>query len=562
VDSIESKAAHSQFEECPKTQSDDFVVGGVAGSPIGPRTNVKTSRHPVSDDCRLVYAKIPASTKEEQWGVFTMVPRQKGTAVNRFGDIVIQWPDPPTTLLHHPSSCREEDDDDCPSRHGLLQYTWNGQETGGHDEGRQWVESVVTGLGMCARSTTKKVSPHNMLPLVPRVDEGGLTRFDSPGVGAITQYHNFTWWLSKDVQAGEELVYYGVGKKLFHINACDNLEANVAFSPSGHSLADLKEFGYCIDNLRSRKSRLKEAGRGAFATRLLEEGTVVAPVPVTPITREELMGNDSNRNPKEQLLINYCLGSNSSKWLLFPFSPAVNLINHFHEPNVNLQWSSESLVKIQQQGYVLDADKTLHLELVATKEIREGDEIYLNYGRDWEDAWWNHATNIWKPINQHYTPSYVLDDAIRMLRTEQEQKEYPYPSNVFTSCFYRYSDRTVDERARAKRTNKRDSSTLTSYRWQLTKGLYDLKNLRPCSVLKRLEDAKGRSVYAVRILNRPGLDDYELIPNDELHIVTHIPRAAIRFSDRAGTTDQHLPDAFRHEIEFPGMHILEGHYDC
>jgi hypothetical protein len=133
---------------------------------------------------------------------------------------------------------------------------------------------------------------------------------------------------------------------------------------------------------------------------------------------------------------------------------------------------------------------------------------------------------------------------------------------VFTSCFYRYSDRTVDERARAKRTNKRDSSTLTSYRWQLTKGLYDLKNLRPCSVLKRLEDTKGRSVYAVRILNRPGLDDYELIPNDELHIVTHIPRAAIRFSDRAGTTDQHLPDAFRHEIEFPGMHILEGHYDC
>jgi hypothetical protein len=149
-----------------------------------------------------------------------------------------------------------------------------------------------------------------------------------------------------------------------------------------------------------------------------------------------------------------------------------------------------------------------------------------------------------------------------MLRTEQEQNEHPYPSNVFTSCFYRYSDRTEDERSKAKRTNRHDSSTLTSYRWQLTKGLYNLKNLRPCNVLKRLEDSKGRSAYVVRILNRPGLDDHEQIPKDELHIVTHIPRAAIRFSDRAGTTDQHLPDAFRHEIEFPHMNILERQKNC
>ena len=40
----------------------------------------------------------------------------------------------------------------------------------------------------------------------------------------------------------------------------------------------------------------------------------------------------------------------------------------------------------------------------------------------------------------------------------------------------------------------------------------------------------------------------EMIPKSELHIVTHVPRSAIRFVDVQGTTDQHLEGAFRKEI--------------
>jgi hypothetical protein len=391
---------------------------------------------------------------------------------------------------------------------------------------------------------------NNILPLIPRVDEGGLTRFDSPGAGAITQYHNYTWWFNKDVAAGEELVFSSTGKKV-------STGSSVLLTQrSQQSTEYLRKHGYCIDNLRPRKSRIKEAGRGAYATRNLAKGAIVAPVPAVMIQRHEAMGNDAKRKPKEQLLLNYCFGHNATDpYLLLPFSPAVNLINHYHDPNVKLQWSAKSLEDIHQPDKTLqeiyEENPTLLLELVAIKEINQGDEIYLDYGRLWEDAWWHHVHEIWKPINEHYTPSYVMDDAIRMLRTEQEEKEHPYPKNVFTSCFYRYSDRTEKERSVAQQSNRKDSSSLNSYRWELTKGLYDLRNLRPCKVLKRLEDAKGRSAYAVRMLNRPGLDMEELIPKDELHIVTHVPRAAIRFSDKAGTTDQHLPDAFRHEIGLP-----------
>jgi hypothetical protein len=138
-----------------------------------------------------------------------------------------------------------------------------------------------------------------------------------------------------------------------------------------------------------------------------------------------------------------------------------------------------------------------------------------------------------------------MDDAIRLLRTEKEQKEHPYPDNVLTSCFYRYSDRSRDEKTLHQ---PESSNAVTSFQWKFTRGLYDLKHLRPCQVLRRNEDAKGRSAYAVRMWNRPGLAAQEEIPKGELHIVTHIPRSAMRFTDKAGTTDPHLPSAFRHDI--------------
>lgn len=506
----------------------------------------------VPNSCELVLAE----TRRHHWAAYTMVPRKKGTPVRQFGDIVIQWTDP----LHE-----KRWDEDHPTEWNrilLKDFTWNGQETGGQYEGRTRVESVVPGFGMISRATIGSGN-HNILPLVPRVDEGGLTRFESPGAGAITHYHNYTWWYLQDVEAGDELVYSSKGKGLLYpeqaanrtteeVSAVDGL-----LPPERPSQDFLKHNGYCIDNLLARTSRIKDAGRGAFATRSLPQGSIVAPVPVAIVKREDLVDTRNGDKNKQQLLMNYCWGHKASSWLFFPYSPTVNLINHYHEPNVKLQWSSRTTTSPENLlSKTLDSKNIsttgLLFELVAVRSIQEGEEIYLDYGKAWEDAWWHHVNSIWKPINRHYSPSYVMDDAIRLLRTEQEQKEHPYRDNLFTSCFYRYSDRTIEDRETAKASNNEGSSALTSFRWRLTKGLYDMKNLRPCQVLKRVEDSKsGRSTYAVRMLNRPYLDSMdpsEIIPTGELHIVTHVPRAAIRFMDKAGTTDPHLLHAFRHEI--------------
>lgn len=480
---------------------------------------VKSPRVP--DTCTLVYAPVTVSSEITEWGVFSLTDRSKGTPVWNYGDIVIQVTDANQELqesvMHH--------------------FAWSGQETGGQYEGRESVDSIVPGLGMMTRLAVGSTNS-NLLPLAPRVDEGGLTRFDSPGAGAITHYHNYTWFIRNPVDAGAELQ---MSASLRFSGVPQGDEASITSPPTVDALFST---GYCLDNIRPRKSRIKEAGRGAYATRDLPAGTIIAPVPVLPISSSALETKPFKGTTAQQLLRNYCLGNANSTTLLYPFGPFVNLINHYTRPNVKFQWSEQSKVYLSEPIAVKNPPSHLMMELVATQDIQAGEELYLDYGTSWEEAWYQHTLG-WKAADFHYTPSYVMDDAIRLLRTQQEQKEHEYPDNVFTSCFYRYSDREESEKALSQSIS---ADKVNSFQWKMTKGLYDLKNLRPCQVLRRAEDNKGRSAYAVRMLNRPGLPEEEIIPSGTLHIVTHVPRQAVRFSDKAGTTDQHMAGVFRHEI--------------
>eukprot|EP00934_Nitzschia_sp_Nitz4_P009223 Nitzschia sp. Nitz4//scaffold137_size62074//23553//25160//NITZ4_006414-RA/size62074-processed-gene-0.85-mRNA-1//-1//CDS//3329535697//9213//frame0 len=465
--------------------------------------------------CSLVYAPVPGSG-EKEWSVFSLTQRGKSSPVWPYGDVVIQVPDANEALQRQ-----------------FRPWLWNAQETGGHYEGFDTTYSLVPGLGMMTRSS----STPNLLPFVPRFDEGGLTRFESPGAGANTYYHNYTWYIRRDLQGGQELTIQS------SLREFDQLTDRTFERPT---LEYLLATGYCMDNMRPRSSKLKQAGRGAFATKFLSSGTIVAPVPVVPVSSNALQLNPPEATPPtqtEQLLRNYCLGHVNATTLLYPYGPMINLINHFPRSNVKLQWSRYSQ-DLLTQSLSTDASHFLLMELVATRDIQPGEELYLDYGKAWEEAWFQHSQG-WEAADHQYSPSYVMDDAVKMLRTQQEQKGHPYPNNVFTSCFYRYSDRDASEQSLPASTK---SDTITSFRWKSTRGIYDLKNLRPCEVLRRNEDAKGRSGYAARMFNRPGLAPEEMIPEGALHVVTHIPRQAIRFSDRPGSTDHHLPTSFRHEI--------------
>ena len=92
-------------------------------------------------------------------------------------------------------------------------------------------------------------------------------------------------------------------------------------------------------------------------------------------------------------------------------------------------------------------------------------------------------------------------------------------------------------------------------KWRPTPGIQELRYLRPCTILKREEHpTASTSRYTVQMWNRATTPPDQRIPNTtnrRPHIVEQVPRAAIRFVDKPYTTDQHLPNTFRHWIGLP-----------
>lgn len=94
----------------------------------------------------------------------------------------------------------------------------------------------------------------------------------------------------------------------------------------------LEERGNCADHLRADVSTIRQAGRGAFATRALPEGAVVAHLPLIQITDKtvlEMYDFKDIKNKKRsqrtpigyQLITNYCYGHTNSTMLLCPYGP-------------------------------------------------------------------------------------------------------------------------------------------------------------------------------------------------------------------------------------------------
>lgn len=444
------------------------------------------------------------------------------------GDIIIHVPDPNLQHAHKMRSL-------------IWNYMWEGQEAFGHYEGRR-VFSISGGMGTLANSVSKDP---NLVHGLPSVDNAGLSR-GFAGAGSSTHHHNYTWSLTKDLDAGDELlVEYGAA--WFKERGLDG-----EVSPRKFSQSTLQDIGYCLDNIVPGISRIEGAGRGAFSSRYLDEGSVVAPVPLVALSRSSLEmtkeKQDGSIVKTTQLLQNYCFGHSDSSLLLYPYSHGVNYINHGSSPNVELRWWDGSaanfdkpLLELQQSS-----NSQLMLELVATRPISKGEEILLDYGAEWEQAWKDHV-KAWqsRDIDMKHVSAESMNgsDKYSILRTQQEQQTNPYPIDVFTSCYYRYADHAKADQSSAP-TNAAPARSVST--WDET--MIASHNLRPCVVVRRDQSEARDFQYTVHIMNRPMLDEVERIPKGHMHFVTHVPRHAILFSDKTYSSDQHLEYAFRKEF--------------
>lgn len=385
------------------------------------------------------------------------------------------------------------------------------------------------------------VNTEMVSPVLPT--HAGTHRSNSPGAGAITHHFGIHGKAKDVILAGSELT----------INYGDwDFDNDKEYVKPIRDVSWLQKFGWCIDNIEIGLSQIPDAGRGAFARVPLTKDTVIAPVPLQSFRNRKVF----QKTKPEQLYVNYCLQPKGSRMLFYPYGAAVNLINHSrYAPNVKLQWSSNRLHHSAWLDLPYDefwkvvSPGGLIMEVVALRDIAMGEELLLDYGPSWEEAWNKHVEQ-WKPPKDAQLYVYPVEmDETEPLRTMKEQETNPYPSNLGTMCQISDWDREDGPHVRWEED--------TEVAWQ--------QYMTYCHILERYMDkATGNYLYTVspvfswdpaKLKFNPRIaDEKRLMDRD-------VPRRAIRFMELPYMDDEHLQNAFRHPIEMPAHLVSDAWKD-
>lgn len=338
--------------------------------------------------------------------------------------------------------------------------------------------------------------------------------------------------------------------------ATDNAKGDISElhqAAATRDIAWLRENGKCMDHIRNGPSSIASAGHGAFSKRDMPAGTVISASPLHHVQRSFAnLYNFTYHKPTKQwirikdqivgkqLMLNYCFAHPESILLLCPYGAGINYINHGSDPNVKIRWAENfeighnaSLLEGPLSALWKTEKPVLAIDYVAIKDIKAGDELFMDYGKDWVAAWEAHVKN-YKPhgtnpekyasarwMNEHYGDT--------LIRTEKEQKVDPYPDNLVLRCHKGLVN----------------SHGLTKFKF----GIGDTGV--PCKILRR-DLVDGKFVYTVELEFRGAYYEEE---EEEEHVTlikrANVERSSIAFIDKPFTTNIHLPNAFRHPIGIP-----------
>jgi hypothetical protein len=297
-------------------------------------------------------------------------------------------------------------------------------------------------------------------------------------------------------------------------------------------------------------------------------------MPVVHISRYDLYILDNENHDFEdpeqpieflahQLLLNYCYGHPKSSLLFFPYSPVVNYVNHnATQTNAKLRWAKtvpnhkSSWLELSPDQLREEDHAGLIMELVATREIGPNEEIFIDYGSNWESRWSDHVQKWSPPLEEEYIKDYVaasvLNERMEWIRTNDElEDDHPYPPNIMTVCFVGHIRVKNEE----------------NFVWMYNEHIYAQKeDIRPCHVLERegdidLEDAFDRSssVKPVEILYTVSVEMGE--DHGGSQVFVNVPRKAIKFYDHQYTSDLFLRTAFRQEMDLPDAMVPKAWRD-
>ena len=355
--------------------------------------------------------------------------------------------------------------------------------------------------------------------------------------------------------------------------------------PTAHrSLSFLQKYGLCMDHIYAAPSTIPNIGRGAFARRDIRVGNLVVPIPLThvtdkaifnmyPLTTDAESGNFVRESDTtvltQQLIVNYCFGHPETTMLFFPSGSMTTLINHSKEPNAKLQWSTHP--NHQKLWYNFDPHTTLMeeeymymgliLEVVALRDIAPDEEIFIDYGPEWQKAYddhvqaWNQKLEsgvipkVWPvraiDLNTKYHHPSSNGAALTPFPTKDEAS---FPENIMLAAFLMLKDTenegTIDD---PKLWNTDDPMSA-----------YATDHLFEIQIIGRTDITVNNTYsYTVEWKSRKSEDSDE--NTSKIH-VANVPHEAITFVDRPNRNDQQFlhEHSFRHYIGIPDEIFPKG----
>lgn len=346
---------------------------------------------------------------------------------------------------------------------------------------------------------------------------------------------------------------------------------SLAFSqPSAFRSTEwLSEHGRCMDNIKVGPSKIKNAGRGAIATRKLKKGTIIAATPLIQITNHDVLAmyeleatgdgdlaRASDEVEGQQMLLNYCFGHPESSLLFYPTAGVVTAINHADKPNAKLVWSDHP--SNNKHWFELEPEELLSpdnayygllFEIVALKDISEGEEVTIHYGAEWKTAWDEHVRSWKEAVDAGDIPNPWPKRAVEMneeykttpFKTPEELETELYPETVALVAFLMLAE---DEAAGTLE----DPKTWTV---PPSGNVFATDNLFEPEVISRVKVEGNTEVpynYTIRWSNNKGENTY----------VKGVPHEAFVFVDEPETSDEFVEGAFRHYIGIPDEIFPQG----
>jgi hypothetical protein len=226
--------------------------------------------------------------------------------------------------------------------------------------------------------------------------------------------------------------------------------------------------GICLSDVYVHKSTIPSAGRGVFARRKFRAGQIITVSPVLFLDATVML-----RTMQTTVLANYCVGGTNAKVWILPIGSAAMMNHRKGSPNVAFTWFDwnsmtdpdlTSDMKIEQirkgskrwkqitdvrrklatpLGDLIQSDYApLDFIYYALTDIEEGEELFLDYGADWDDKFRQYQTFVEAHPNQLAPFRHAIEP----------------PSGLFPSKWY-FTQEDFEEAMKEAQKSKREKES-------------------------------------------------------------------------------------------------------